>query len=93
MAKTSVKVNEITLPEYELADVAAIQAMLNGTADETQQRRGMKWIIEMASEMYGFHYFPSDRDTNFSLGRAFVGQVIVGVSKLNLSVLRRKENG
>ena len=92
MAK-AVKINDITLPRYELADVAAIQAMLNGTADEIQQRRGMKWIIEQASNMYGFQYFPTDRDTNFALGKAYVGQVIVGVSKLNLSALRRKENG
>lgn len=90
MAK--VKLNEVTLPSYDIADVSAIQAVLSGTAEEDQQRRAMKWIIESAANMYGFQYYPNDRDTNFALGRAFVGQIIVGVSKLNISALRRKEN-
>ena len=87
------KLNEIELPNYELADVVAIQALARGDADEHQQKRALKWIIESASEMYGFSYYPNDRDTNFALGRVFVGQVIVGILKLNAAALRRKENG
>ena len=86
------KLNEIELPQYELADVVAIQALARGDADEHQQKRALKWIIENAAAMYEFSYYPTDRDTNFGLGRVFVGQVIVGILKLNAAALRRKEN-
>lgn len=75
--------------EYELADADAIQALVQGTADEFQQRRALKWIVEVAGGMYQFQYYPSDRDTAFALGRGFVSQQIVKLSKLNLSALRR----
>ena len=78
---------------YELADASAIQALADGTADEHQQRRALKWLIEAASITYEFHYYPSERDTAFALGQAFVGQQIVKMLKLNLSKMRRDENG
>lgn len=79
--------------EYELADASAIQALMRGEADEGQQQRALKWIVEVAAGSYQFQYYPSDRDTAFALGRGFVGQQIVKLSKLNLSSLRRVENG
>lgn len=78
--------------EYELADADAIQALIQGTADEQQQRRALKWIVEVAAGMYQFQYYPSERDTAFALGRGFVGQQIVKLSRLNLSALRRASN-
>lgn len=72
-------------PEYEVADAVAIQALINGTAEEWQQKRAMKWIIEQASGMYEFQFYPSDRETAFALGRAMVGQQIVKLSRLNAS--------
>lgn len=75
--------------EYELADASAIQALMRGEADEGQQQRALKWIIEVGAGSYQFQYYPSDRDTAFALGRGFVGQQIVKLSKLNLSALRR----
>lgn len=77
------------LAPYTPADAVAIQALIRGDADSHQQQLAMKWIIEQASEMYAFQYQPTDRDTAFALGRAFVGQQIVGLSKLNLMALRR----
>lgn len=78
---------------YEVADAAAIQALNEGTADEHQQRRALKWLIESAAITYEFHYYPSERDTAFALGRAFVGQQIVKMLKLNVSKMRRDDNG
>lgn len=77
---------------YDLADAAAIQALMNGNADSEQQKRALKWVIERCSGMYEFHYYPSDRDTAFALGRAFVGSQIVKLSKLDLASLRRQIN-
>lgn len=78
---------------YEVADAAAVQALAEGVADEHQQRRALKWLIEQASITYEFHYYASERDTAFALGRAFVGQQIVKMLKLNVSKMRRDENG
>ena len=78
---------------YELADVDAIQALERGDADEHQQKRALLWIVNVCAGAYEFHYYPSDRDTAFALGRAFSGQQIVKMCKLNLSAMRRVENG
>jgi hypothetical protein len=77
--------------DYKAADAFAIQQVMAGTADAHQQQRAMKWIIEQASGMYEFQYYPTDRETSFALGRGFVGQQIVKLSKLNTSTLRRVE--
>ncbi|MEK9809685.1 MAG: hypothetical protein VW362_04510 [Candidatus Nanopelagicales bacterium] len=79
--------------EYELADVSAFQALERGDADEFQQKRALKWLIERAAGTYEFQYYPtSERDTSFSLGRAFVGQQVVKLLRLNIQQLR-KNNG
>lgn len=70
-------------PAYEKADIVAIQACVNGTADADQQRRAMDWIIREASGAYQFHFYPTDRETAFALGRGFVGQQIVKMTRLN----------
>jgi len=80
-----------TPADYEISDIVAVQALINGTADEFQQRRVMQWLIEQASGMYQFHYYQTDRDTAFALGRAFVGQQLVKLSKLSTTTLRRDE--
>lgn len=75
---------------YELADVSAIQALMRGEADAGQQQRAMRWIIEQAAGTYEFQYYPSERDTAFALGRGFVGQQVVKLSKLSINSLRRE---
>ena len=80
---------------YELADVTAVQAVLAGTANPEQQRRAMRWVSEQAAGTYDMAYRPGAedgrRDTDFALGRAFVGQQIVKLSKLNPGRLPRTE--
>lgn len=77
--------------QYSLAEASAIQALVAGTADEHQQRLAMRWIIEQASGVYEFQFYPTDRDTSFALGRAHVGQQIIKLSKLNTMTLRSDE--
>lgn len=79
---------------YELADVTAIQALYNGTAEEYQQKRAIQWLIEVACATYDQSYYPGDegrRDTDFAEGRRFVGNTLVKMTRLNLSQLRREE--
>lgn len=77
---------------YELADASSFQALQRGEATPEQQRRALDWLITAGAGAYEFHYYPSDRDTAFALGRAFVGQQIIKLLKLNLMSLRRERN-
>ena len=79
-------------PPYDVAVAGAIQALARGDASADQQQRALKWIIETAAGAYEFNFYPSDRDTAFSLGRTFVGQQIVKLTKLNLQALRSPED-
>ena len=73
------------------ADATAIQALFAGTADEDQQKRGMKWILEQACALPLWPYRESARETDIALGRHFVGQQIVGLSKVNVSKIGNEE--
>lgn len=77
---------------YEIADVSAFQALQRGDATPDQQQRALKWLIEVGAGTYQFHFYPSDRDTAFALGRGFVGQQVVKLLTLNLMTLRRAEH-
>ena len=77
---------------YELADAAAVRALMDGVATPEQQKRALKWIVETAAGTYEFHYYSGERDTAFALGRAFVGQQVVKMTKVNVGALRRANN-
>lgn len=82
-------------PHYDIADASAIQALQRGEATFEQQQRALKWIIENACKTYDMPYRPGGdegrRDTDFALGRQFVGQQIVKLLKLNLSIMRTRD--
>ena len=76
-------------PHYELPDVAAFQALHRGDATEDQQRRALKYLIETLCGTYDMAYRPaSQRDTDFALGKAFVGQQLVKFLHLNTHALK-----
>lgn len=76
-------------PPYELADVSAFQALQRGDASPDMQQRALKWLIEQGAGTYQFNYYPSERDTAFALGRAFVGQQVVKLLHLSLADLSK----
>lgn len=83
---------------YETADILAIQALQAGTAEDHQQRRAFRWIVEAASALYDLAYRPGGeegrRDTDFALGRAFVGSQIMKLTRLNtMNATERGEQG
>jgi hypothetical protein len=78
--------------EYDIPHASALQAMHAGTATAHQQQTALKWIIEQAAGTYEAHFYPTDRETSFSLGRCFVGQQIVKLLRVNVSTLRRAED-
>ncbi len=74
---------------FSIADAAAIQACMNGVADSRQQKRSMDWIIRVCAKTYDLQYFDSPRDTDFALGKKFVGDQIVLLSKLDTGELEK----
>jgi len=68
---------------FKKADVVAIQAVMNGTADKIQQQRALNFIIFEVCKTYDLAYRPGDTNaTHFALGRQFAGQQIVHLMKL-----------
>jgi hypothetical protein len=78
-------------PDWKKHHAAGLQAMSRGDATPEQQKAVLDWIINHACLTYDMPYIPeSSRDTDFFLGRVFVGQQIVKL--LNLNLLSIKEN-
>lgn len=74
---------------YEEADTNAVKALAAGVANDGQQQRALKWIIETLCGTYDLSYRPiSDRDTTFAEGKRFVGMQIV--KQLHLTTPERR---
>ena len=70
---------------YEPADHGAIKALAAGVANEGQQKRALKWIIETVCATYDQSYRPdSERETVFAEGRRYVGLTLVKAVHLKL---------
>ena len=91
MTTEPLKIEGVDLARYKLPDIEALQALNQGVADEHQQHRALKWIIENACATYGWAFKDDERETSVALGRQFAGQLIVGALKIKLSDLRRKD--
>lgn len=76
----------------ELAVTSSIQALAAGTADNHQQQRALKWIIEIAAGTYEPSYRGgSESEVAFLEGRRYVGLQIVRELKLVVPNLRRND--
>lgn len=71
--------------DYDLNTIYAIRALIEGKANEGQQKAAMDWIITQASALYDLSYRPGanegDRATTFHEGRRFVGSQIVKMTR------------
>jgi len=80
------------------ADKKVIKALHNlsiGVASDHQQKMALQWIINEASRAHNPQFRSGDdgrRNTDFALGRAFVGQQIIGLLKINLIALTGEED-
>lgn len=78
---------------WEIPDAAAFQALHRGDATEDQQKRALKYLIETLCGTYDLAFRPvSPRDTDFALGKAFVGQQIVKLLKINTHALKSDQS-
>lgn len=79
--------------DYDVADVAAIQAVVGGIATPEQQQRAFRYVVEVAAGTYDQSFRPdSERDTAFAEGRRYVGLTLVKLSKLNPQLLRKPKD-
>lgn len=79
-------------PEWDKADVSAMQALALGKATPEQQQRALNWIIYGAANTYDLDYRTEPRDHAFVSGRRFVGLQIIKLIKLNLMAISGKVN-
>ena len=61
--------------------IGGIHAMADGEATPHQQRKVLEWIIKEAS-LVNVTYQSVQRDQDFALGRAFVGNQILGILQI-----------
>lgn len=69
----------IIKPLITEADVQAIRAMKNGVANAGQQMLAIDWIMGEAARVTDLAFMMGDdgrRDTDFALGRQYVGHLI-----------------
>jgi hypothetical protein len=80
-------------PAVPLHITLALKALSAGNANEGQQIKAIKWIVEDCCRTYDWPYRPaSDRDTCIALGMQLVGKHIVHEINLNPALLRSKNN-
>lgn len=78
-------------PSTTLSEAYALQALEKGEATSEQQIKALKWIVEKLCGTYDLSYRPdSSRDTDFALGKQFVGLQIVRFIKTNLATYKEK---
>lgn len=75
--------------QYELGDIAAVQAVALGKADKDQQQRALRWIVEQVCGTYDLGWHPEYAD--FAAGLRFAGLQIVKATKLNTALMRKKD--
>lgn len=78
--------------KYEPADVAAIQALYEGSANREQQKRALTWLINTACATYDMSYrtgAAGAMDTAFAEGRRSVGLQLVKLCNIKIGLLRR----
>ena len=76
----------------DIADSYAIQALFKGAANEAQQLRAIKCLVEEICGTYGMTFDPeSDRNTSFNEGKRHVGRVLVGIANISLGVVKAAE--
>jgi hypothetical protein len=78
-------------PPYEKDDIRAVQALAQGVAGETEQKRALNWIVNTAAATYDEPFRPGSSDTvAYMLGRRSVGLAIVKLLKLKPEIFENE---
>lgn len=88
------KLSPIFPTPYEIEDVAALQALERGEADQMQQKRALNFIINTACGTYdNTIHLGSDgsRESDIAQGKRFVGLTLVKLIKISLMHLKESK--
>lgn len=92
--KVAVKARQPAPDEAAIVDrsiAAAIKALARGEASGDQQQRALDWIINNCAGTYDSVYFAdSVRQSDFASGKRFVGNQIVGVLNMPMTLFDEK---
>lgn len=70
----------------------AVTAVKEGNATENQQKMAFSFIINDLCKTFGLNYYEESFDkTAFACGRAYVGQVLLGMTDTNARNLKIKQ--
>ena len=72
--------------------IKAVQALWTGSANEGQQVAAMHFILDVLCDRMGTQYYPDQRETDFALGKKFVGDLIAGAIKAKLGQIKEPIN-
>lgn len=78
---------------YDIEVAGAFRALAAGTAQPQQQKLALDWLINIAAGTYDEAYRPGEegrRDTDYALGKQYVGRQVVKMIKLNPATLKRR---
>ena len=76
----------------DIADSYAIQALFKGIANEAQQKRVVKCLVEEICGTYAMTFDPkSERESCFNEGKRHVGRALVGIANISLGVIQEAE--
>lgn len=79
---------KINILPTNIADIYAIRALFNGTAEAEQQKRAVKCVVEEICQTYAMTFDPeSDRQTAFNEGKRHVGRILVGIANANMAAI------
>lgn len=81
----------ITPAPMTVTDATAMQALMNGSANEGQQKHVLDWVLRGACAIGDWPYRTEEKETYIQLGRQFAGQQIYRLMRANISDLRKKE--
>lgn len=80
--------NVLSVPAIGKKEVAAIQAVYNGTASEYQQKFAIDIIMKQLCRINEEPFYPTERDTSFALGMAHVARQIITLVETPLGKMK-----
>lgn len=79
-------------PKWEVEDLGAFQALVNGEAMPHQQQRAMRFLIQNICGLNDLSYWPGDQHaTAFAEGKRFVALQIQKMTILNPDAFTKKD--
>ena len=68
--------------------IRAIQALYKGVANDGQQIKAMTYILDVLCDRSGNQFYPDPRNTDFALGKKYVGDMIADAINVKLGQVK-----